>query len=189
MVQAFCVGPGMRVALAYSIQDEDGDVVEATVPEEPVTYIHGFGQILPALELRLEGLFPGGKRVFSLSPEEGYGEHDPDGLFQVPRGEFPDPAALRLDEEYTVEGPDGEETTLRIVEFTEDDHVLVDSNHPLAGVTLRFEVTVEGVDPATDAELEEAERELLERDLQEEPRGAGGLIQLGKKPAARPEGG
>jgi FKBP-type peptidyl-prolyl cis-trans isomerase SlyD len=185
MVQAFCVGPGMRVTLSYTLRDEDGDVVEATEPGEPLTYVHGFGQVLPALELRIEGMFPGGQRSFSLTPEEGYGEHDPDGLFQVPRGEFPDPAAVQLDEEFTMEGPDGEEMTLRVLEFMEDDHVLVDTNHPLAGVELRFEVTVEGVEPASDAELEEAERGLAERGFQEEPRGSGGLIQLGRKPEKR----
>ena len=181
MVQSYCVGPGMRVALSYTIRDEDGDVVEEVPADEPLVYVHGFGQVLPALEQQVEGMFPGGERSFSLAPRDGYGDHDPDGLFQVPRGEFPDPANIPLDEEFTVEGPDGEETVLRVVEFMDEDHVLVDSNHPLAGVTLGFTVRVQAVEPASDQEMEEAERELLERGGEAGPE-AGGLIQLGRKP-------
>lgn len=181
MVQTFCVGPGTRVTLSYTIRDEDGDVVEATPPDEPLTYIHGFGQVLPALEQHIEGLYPGGQRSFQLPPKDGYGEHDPDGLFQVPRSEFPDPEHIPLDEEFTVEGPDGEETVLRVVEYMDDDHILVDSNHPLAGVTLSFEVSIEKVEAASEEELEEAERTLLEREHEAAPE-PGGLIQLGRKP-------
>ncbi|MDW8248410.1 MAG: FKBP-type peptidyl-prolyl cis-trans isomerase [Myxococcales bacterium] len=182
MEHAYCIGPGMRVTLSYILRDEDGDIVEATEPDEPLVYLHGFGQVLPALERRIEGMYPGSQRSFTLPPEEGYGEHDPDGLFQVHRSEFPVPEEVQLDEEFTLEGPDGEEMTLRVLEFTEDDHVLVDTNHPLAGVVLHFEVTVEGVEPASEEELEAAERALTERGFQGEMGGFGGLIQLGRKP-------
>lgn len=181
MPQSFCVGPGMRVTLSYTLRDEDGDIVEEAPSDEPVSYIHGFGQVLPALERQAEGLFPGATRTFTLSPEEGYGEHDPDGLFQVPRSEFPDPHNIPLDEEFAAEGPDGEETILRVVEWMDDDHVLVDSNHPLAGVTLSFELTIHAVEPAPDDELEQAEQALLEREGAPPAPGAG-LIQLGRKP-------
>lgn len=185
MVSPFCVGPGMRVTISYIIRDEDQDIVEETPPEEPLTYIHGFGQVLPALELQVEGLYPGGKRTFSLSPRDGYGEHDPDRLFQISRSEFPEPENIPLDEEFQMEGPDGEEMLLRVVEYMEDNHVLVDTNHPLAGVTLGFEVSIEQVEPASEEELAEAEQELEERG-QEEPPPANGLIQLGRKPVNRP---
>ena len=183
MDQAFCIGPGTRVSVSYTVLDEDGDVVDASPPNEPLIYIHGFGQVIPGLERHIEGLRPGQAREFTLPPEEGYGDHDPDNLFQVPRSEFPDPAAVEVDDEYLVDGPDGEELLLRVVEFIDDQHVLVDANHPLAGATLSFLVTVEQVRPATDAELEEAERALVEQEGGEpEPSLGGGLIQLGRKP-------
>lgn len=185
MNDSMCVGPGTRVRLVYSVHDEDDDVVDAASEDDPLVYIHGFGQVLPALEQQIEGLWPGQQRSFTVHPADGYGEHDPDGLFQVERSEFPDPAAIALDDEFIVEGPDGEELVLRVVELVDDGHVLVDTNHPLAGATLRFEVTVRSVEPATDEELEEAEQALLASDGAPAEPGAG-LVQLGRKPRPVP---
>jgi len=190
MEQPHSVGPGTRVSISYTVRDEDGDVVDEAPPDDPVTYIHGFGQILPALERRIEGFPPGRGCTFTVTPDEGYGDHDPDGIFQVPRSEFPDPAAITLEDEFVIDDPDGEEMLLRVIDFTEDDHVLVDANHPLAGVTLSFEVTVHGVEPATDSEIDEAEQALMAGGFSDgrpggPPAPGAGLVQLSRKPKER----
>lgn len=192
MEEIFCVGPGTRVKLTYTLFDEDGDVIDATEPGEPLEYTHGFGQVIPGLEQGIEGMRAGQKRGFTVPAADAYGDHDPDGLFQVSRGEFPDPKGIRLDDEFVLESPEGDEIPIRVVDLVDDDHVLVDANHPLAGVDLRFEVTVEGVRAATEREIEEAERAMEEHDEgcgcghDHDEKPATGLVSLGRKPPSGP---
>ena len=172
------ISPGTRVTLTYSVYDEDGDLVDASEAGSPLVYLHGYGQLVPGLERQMEGLWAGQKRSFEVPAEEAYGEHDPDDVFQVARDELPEPDQVKLEDEFEFEDGEGEALLLRVVEILEDGF-LVDANHPLAGVGLRFEVAIESVEIATDDEIEEAEQALLDG----EDTGQG-LLTLGRKPAA-----
>lgn len=182
-MEDFCVGPGTSVTLLYTVRDEDGEVVDEATPGAPLVYIHGFGQILPALEDQLEEMLPGESRTFTLSPDEAYGPLDPDGVFQVHRSDFPDASAIELGDEFEIDGPDGEEMLLRVVDFADDqEHVVVDANHPFAGVTLSIEVKIEAVRPATEQEMSEAEAALVESGCDDGLPGAGGgLVRLSRR--------
>lgn len=144
---------GNVVGIDYSLHLGDGRVVDASDPGEPLTYLHGEGQIVPGLETALEGLAVGEHRQVVVPPAEGYGEHDPRGVQEVPRGAFPAEFEPQVGMELTAEGPSGEPVPFAIREVRSET-VLIDLNHPLAGKTLHFDVTVREVRAATDDERE-----------------------------------
>jgi FKBP-type peptidyl-prolyl cis-trans isomerase SlyD len=140
------------VVLDYVLYDEDGDVLEATDDEEgrPLGFVWGYGFMVPGLERALEGMKAGDTKELVIPPEEAYGARDEALEHWVDRADFPE--GIEVDDEFGAESEDGEEITLRVVEIAED-AVLVDANHPLAGETLRFEVMVRSVRPATAEEI------------------------------------
>jgi FKBP-type peptidyl-prolyl cis-trans isomerase SlyD len=152
------IGQKSYVAIEYKVFDEDGDEVEATDADEPLTYIHGFEQIVPGLEKALTGLSQGDTKSIALSMEDAYGPHDEDGILELSRGDFPDPDSIEVGDELELEGDDGDVLLAHIVEI-EGDTVVVDANHPLAGQNIRYEVKVVEVREATADELEMAEAE------------------------------
>lgn len=147
------IAKGSVVNLDYSLHLGDGQVVDSSEPGEPLTYLHGEGQIVPGLESALEGLDVGENRKVVVAPAEGYGEHDPRGIQEVPRGAFPPGFDPQVGMELTAEGPSGEPVPFSIREV-KPASVVIDLNHPLAGKTLHFEVTVREVRTATAEELE-----------------------------------
>jgi FKBP-type peptidyl-prolyl cis-trans isomerase SlyD len=167
------VGPDTYVKLAYTLYDEDGDVLDRTEDEAPLSYLHGYGQVVPGLERGVEGMTQGDERSVIVPPSEGYGDYDPEAVVEIERTDFPEGVAVG--DEFVAESDDGEAVPMTVLEVKEDACV-VDTNHPLAGETLRFLVTVLEVRPATDSELREAEEALLP-----EP----ALIPLGRKPKDR----
>jgi FKBP-type peptidyl-prolyl cis-trans isomerase SlyD len=159
------VGPGALVRLRYALYDEDGDLIESTPPDEPLSYVHGYGQIVPELEVELEGMVEGDNKRVVIEAE---GEHDPDRIFEVARSELPDPATVAINDELEVASDDGEVVDVVRVIDVRDDVVVLDANPPLAGQKLHFDVTIEAVRPATTEEIAEAERDLMERDHEHE---------------------
>ncbi len=142
---------GHVVGIDYSLHLGDGRVVDASAPGDPLTYLHGEGQIVSGLENALEGLTVGDRKQVVVGPSEGYGEHDPRGVQEVPRGAFPQGFDPQVGMELTAEGPSGEPVPFAIREVRLQS-VVIDLNHPLAGKTLHFDVTVREVRTATEEE-------------------------------------
>jgi FKBP-type peptidyl-prolyl cis-trans isomerase SlyD len=171
------VGPDTFVTLAYTLYGEDGEVIDRTAAEEPLSYLHGYGQLVPGLERGLEGMSKGDHRSVAVKAKDAYGDYDPEAIFEVERSDFPHPGEIAVGDEFVAESDDGEGVPLSVVEV-HDDSVLIDTNHPLAGEDLTFDVTVLDIRPATDGEIRKAEQALApDFDL-------GGLIPLGRKPRA-----
>jgi FKBP-type peptidyl-prolyl cis-trans isomerase SlyD len=145
------IGNGNVVGIDYSLHLGDGRVVDASAPGEPLTYLHGEGQIVPGLESALEGLAVGDQKKVMVAPADGYGEHDPRGIQEVPKDAFPAGFDPQVGMELTAEGPNGEPVPFTIREVRPQT-ILIDLNHPLAGKTLHFDVTVREVRAATDEE-------------------------------------
>ena len=141
------------VSVDYRLHLGDGEVVDESEPGEPLVYLHGHGETVPGLENALEGKAAGDKLQVKVSPDEGYGDHDPEKIEEVPRGEFPDELELKVGNILTATDDDGNEMDFLIKEV-KGDAVVVDFNHPLAGKTLHFDVTVREVRAATPEELE-----------------------------------
>jgi FKBP-type peptidyl-prolyl cis-trans isomerase SlyD len=145
------IANGSVVGIDYSLHLGDGRVVDASAPGEPLTYLHGEGQIVPGLESALEGLDVGEQKKVVVAPGDGYGEHDPRGIQEVPKDAFPTGFDAQVGMELTAEGPNGEPVPFTIREVRPQT-ILIDLNHPLAGKTLHFDVTVREVRTATDEE-------------------------------------
>jgi FKBP-type peptidyl-prolyl cis-trans isomerase SlyD len=144
---------GTVVSIDYKLHLGDGVVIDASGPGEPLTYLHGEGQIVPGLERELQGLAVGDSRQVTVSPADGYGERHLHGIQKVDRKAFPDDVELKPGLELSAMGPNGEVVPFVVTEI-QGDQVIVDLNHPLAGKTLHFDVTVREVREATAEERE-----------------------------------
>jgi FKBP-type peptidyl-prolyl cis-trans isomerase SlyD len=155
------IEPNTHVVVDYELRDDDGDLLDASESDdgEPIEYVHGYGMLVPGLEAALAGLKAGDERDVVVPAAAGYGEYDEELVLEVDRSEFPDPAKVEVGHELVAESPDGDEVAMNVVEV-HDDVVVVDANHPLAGVTLRYHVKVREVRAATVAEVERAAAEL-----------------------------
>ncbi|HLM72266.1 MAG TPA: FKBP-type peptidyl-prolyl cis-trans isomerase, partial [Polyangiaceae bacterium] len=129
MASSIPVGPDTFVTLSYVLFDERGEAIDRTAEDNPLTYIHGYAQIVPGLEKALEGLKAGEKRSVVVEPDEAFGQRDDDGVFQVEKEDFPDADEVAAGDEFLAQGPDGEPITMRVLEVRKDAFV-VDTNHP-----------------------------------------------------------
>lgn len=139
------------VSLHYKLTGEDGNVIDAS-SGEPLSYLHGHGNIIAGLEQALEGAEAGLKSTVTIEPEKGYGERRDDMIVGVAREQFDPAMELKPGLQVMANGPQGD-VVFTIVEIG-DEEVTLDGNHPLAGQTLRFDVEVAEVRPATAEELE-----------------------------------
>jgi FKBP-type peptidyl-prolyl cis-trans isomerase SlyD len=170
-VRATCAGtvsdltiqPNTHVTIDYELRDEEGDLLDASEGEEgePIRYVHGYGMLVPGLEAALAGLRMGDEREVVVPADAGYGEYDESLVLDVERSQLPDPKGVAVGDEFVAESPDGDEVAMCVLEVY-DDRVVVDANHPLAGMTLRYSVKIREVRQATSDEIEHAAAELDE---------------------------
>jgi FKBP-type peptidyl-prolyl cis-trans isomerase SlyD len=146
------IGKDHVVCIDYTIRLANGQVVETSIGHEPLTYLHGRKQIVPGVEKAIDGLESGASIDIVVTPEEAYGDRDPAGVFVVPRGAFPADEEVGPGMMFSAHRPDGRSLTFRVVEAN-DELVLVDTNHPLAGETLHISVLVHEVRNATAEEI------------------------------------
>ena len=139
---------GMVGAIHYRLTTPEGETLDSSAGREPLVYLHGSHNIVPGLESALAGAVAGEERRAEVAPADGYGERTGDGPQSVHRRDFPKDADLREGMAFRAQGSDGHEVTLWISKL-EGSRVWVDTNHPLAGQTLIFDVTVVAVRAAT----------------------------------------
>ena len=140
------------VTIDYTLKDEQGSVIDSSAGGEPFSYIQGIGSVIPGLEQALEGRSPGESVTVSIPPEQAYGERDEALVQVVPRALFGEGQEIAPGMQFQAETESG--TRIVTVVGVEEDRVTVDANHPLAGATLTFDVTVVDVREATPEELE-----------------------------------
>ncbi len=148
------VEDGMVVTLSYRLT-VDGKVIEDSESEdgEPISFILGAGQILPALEEELVGMQVGDRKQVTLQPEDGYGDIDPEDYEDFERGEFPDDIPLQVGQELVLSDDEGEDH-YAVIENITDKHVRLNFNHALAGKTLDFAVHITALRHPTPDELD-----------------------------------
>lgn len=161
------IGPNAFAEVDYILEGEDGEVLDdsGSSDGEPLRYVHGYGMLVPGLERALAGLGQGDAAEIVVPPEEAYGAHDEELVFAVARSDAP-----QADEgdEVVLEDEDGDETVARVVEVGEEE-LVVDGNHPLAGLTLRYRVHVREVREATGDEIAQAATSFDEQRERTEP--------------------
>ncbi len=152
MPHAYQVGPETWVEIEVRIFDAEGDsLVDG---EERVGFVFGRGRMFAGIERALEGRTAGDTRSVELTPREAYGDRDDALIVAVAREEFPD--TVRPGDRFEADNTEGEVLVLRVVDVS-DEEVRVDFNHPLAGQTVRFDIEILEVRPATASELAQAE--------------------------------
>lgn len=140
------------VALAYTLTDSAGEVLDRATEGEPVLYLHGHGNLVPGLEHALTGRAVGERFEVELPPEEAWGPRLEEAERMVPRDAFPDDVPLEAGLELAMED-DGDVIPFWVKEV-HGDRVLIDLNHPFAGRTVRFAGNVVTIREATADELE-----------------------------------
>lgn len=164
---------GCIVDLVYELKDSEGDVVESADAAEPMTYLHGYGEIAPGLEEELDGVEEGALLEIVLPPDKAYGEYNPDGIVAVPRSGFPADAEIVPGDWISVqikqdeESDEVEDLEMKVLEISPD-AITLDANHPLAGQEVTFDIRVLGVREASAEEIEARETEEAEAEEEEE---------------------
>lgn len=136
----------------YTLTNNTGEVLDSSEGQEPMTYIQGVGSLITGLEAALEGKSAGEELQVTLSPEKAYGERDESLVQVVERSAFEGVEELETGMQFQARSNTGQ-TQLICVTQIDGDEVTVDGNHPLAGETLHFDVTVVEVREATEEEL------------------------------------
>jgi FKBP-type peptidyl-prolyl cis-trans isomerase SlyD len=140
-------------SIDYTLTDNDGQVLDTSEGREPLTYIHGEGNLIPGLETALEGQNPGDSLSVTIEPAEAYGERDERLIQQVPMAAFEGVESVEPGMRFQATDEQGQGRVVTVTEV-EGDEVTVDANHPLAGQPLNFEVSVVEVREATPEEID-----------------------------------
>lgn len=134
------VSDGKMVSLEYTLTLEDQAVLDTNVGGAPLNFTQGSHQIIPGLEQALEGMKAGDSKKVKVKPQEGYGEVDPRGIQEIPIEQIP-PDARKIGAQLQGKSPEGQ-VIRSVVREVKAQVVVLDFNHPLAGKTLYFDVTV-----------------------------------------------
>ena len=141
------------VTMTYTLTDDKGEVLDQADATQPFAYLHGASNIIPGLETQLLGKQAHDSMKVTVAPAEAYGEYDERMTQQVPRSMFegvPDEQIVAGAAFHAQTG--GGNQTIRIA-AVDNDTVTIDANHPLAGVTLTFDVTILDVRAASEEEV------------------------------------
>ncbi|MFT0182515.1 FKBP-type peptidyl-prolyl cis-trans isomerase [Pseudomonas sp. Snoq117.2] len=140
------IGPDTRVTLHFAIKLQNGDVVDSTFDKAPATFTVGDGNLLPGFEQSLFGLEAGTKTSLTIPPERGFGQPNDGNLQTMARDDFSDmelsPGLLIIFSDAAGGEMPG------VVKSYDDDQVIIDFNHPLAGRVLTFDVEILAIEPA-----------------------------------------
>ncbi|MEM7083226.1 MAG: peptidylprolyl isomerase [Pseudomonadota bacterium] len=146
------VGDNLVVSMHYTLTDNDGNTLDSSEGAEPLSYLHGASNIIPGLEKALVGKTSGDSLTVKVEPEEGYGEVVEALMQTVPRELFQGIDDIQPGMAFEAEGEGGQVQRV-VVKDVSEDGVVVDANHPLAGMTLNFDVTIVDIRDATEEEL------------------------------------
>ncbi|ASV11665.1 MULTISPECIES: FKBP-type peptidyl-prolyl cis-trans isomerase [Leptospira] len=137
------------ITFHYTLHDTEGNLIDSSEGKAPLSYLEGVGHIISGLEEEMKKMETGEKKKISVSAENAYGIKDPDLIFDVPKSQFPPNEDLQIGMMFQTDEPD------KVFTITElqNESVIVDGNHPLAGVNLVFDVELTGIREATEEEI------------------------------------
>lgn len=141
------------VVFHYTLTDDQDKVLDSSIGDEPLPYLHGAGNIVAGLEREMTGKGVGDAFSVTVAPEDGYGLLTEQELIEVPRTEFPEdyifekglPVPAEVDDEHMM---------VFYIDSANDKTVFLSIDHPLAGQNLHFEVEIVGIRESTPEELE-----------------------------------
>ena len=146
------VGKDKVVLMHYTLKNDAGEVIDYSDGADPLPFLQGHGNIIPGLESALEGSKAGDKLDVSIKPKEAYGERMKDAIQEIPKSALKGIDEVKVGMQLQSQDQDGNSFLVSVTKI-EDDKITVDANHPLAGETLHFSVSIESVRKAEAEEL------------------------------------
>lgn len=134
-------------SIHYTLKNMKGEIIDSSIGNEPLTYLHGVGNLIPGMEEGLEGKVKGNKFELNIEPEKGYGVKHEQLIQKVPRASFP---SQGVEVGMQFQTNNGSVVTVTHIGL---DAITVDGNHPLSGEPLHFSVEVMDVRMATPDEM------------------------------------
>jgi FKBP-type peptidyl-prolyl cis-trans isomerase SlpA len=138
------IDQGIKVTMSFSLALENGEIIDSNFDTQPATFVMGDGNLLPGFEAPLKGLKAGDQGEFVISPENAFGQRNPENMQQLARDHF-DQEVLNIGDVFSFQNGEGE--LPGVVIEVGDDLVKVDFNHPLAGRSIIFKVNIVEVSP------------------------------------------
>ena len=138
--------------LNYVLTDGEGNVIDQS-RDGTFSYLHGANNIIPGLENALEGREAGDELSVKIEPADAYGERNLENIQKVSREMFPPDMEIKAGMRFNAQSSSGQTVTVTVT-AVEAEEIVVDGNHPLAGVALHFEVELLDIRDATDEELQ-----------------------------------
>ena len=148
------VGPGQVVGMHYTLYKVDGALVESTQGRDPILFLYGDRNVLAALQTALDGKVIGDNVQVEILHDKAYGRHYPERVQRLPRKRIDKgkQQSFRVGQIINIDLGQGRHQSASVVKVGKF-NLDIDTNHPLAGEDLRFDVTIEEVRPATDSEV------------------------------------
>ncbi|MCP5326120.1 MAG: peptidylprolyl isomerase [Oceanospirillaceae bacterium] len=139
------------VQFHYTLKDEDGTLIETSSGRDPMAYLHGHNNIIPGLEAAMEGKNAGDTFSATVTPDQAYGERRADALQRIPVKHLQGAKKWKAGMVAHVQTEQGARQVMivKVGKFMVD----VDTNHPLAGRTLVFDIIIDAVRDATEEEV------------------------------------
>lgn len=139
-------------SIDYTLTNDAGETLDTSIGREPLSYIQGHQNIIPGLEKALEGKTAGEKLTVTVPPEEAYGNSNPASIQTVARDVFQGVENIDVGMQFQSQGEGGQPIIVTVTKI-EEDQITIDGNHPLADMTLTFEVEIKEVRDASEEEL------------------------------------
>ena len=138
------INEGKTVSFDYTLT-VDGEIVDSSKDRGPFQYTHGKGQIIPGLSKRLEGLTKDDEKTIDVPAQEAYGEVNPEAFREIPKTALPTNIEPTVGMLLQMKG-EGDQTLTTKVSAVNNDTIMLDLNHPLAGKALTFQVKIVSIE-------------------------------------------
>jgi peptidylprolyl isomerase len=140
------VETGTYISVQYTGTLGNGEVFDSSQGRQPLEVQMGAGQVIKGFEEQLMGMALNEKKVFTLSAEDAYGPRNANLMHSIPRSEVPPGMDVQVGMVVGLMTPEGNQVPARVVSL-DDERMIMDLNHPLAGESLTFEIEVVGISP------------------------------------------
>ena len=147
------IGDNLIVNIHYTLTDDDDKVLDSSTDFEPLVYLHGANNIIPGLENALTGKAEGDTLQVYIDPDEAYGASNPELIYTADIASFQNIDDIKVGMKFETRTPEDNMQLVTVIEI-DGDLVTIDSNHPLAGLSLNFDVEIISVREPTPEEMD-----------------------------------
>jgi peptidylprolyl isomerase len=142
---------GDTISVDYTGKFDNGETFDTSKGRAPLKFTVGAGQLIPGFDAAVIGMQTGDTKTVTIEPAEGYGEHDPQRVTNMPRSSVPEGMEVQVGMAVQLSDQAGNPIPAMITELT-DENVVLDLNHPLAGKTLTFDIEIKETGLQPDAQ-------------------------------------